>query len=135
LVRICKQSSGCVVRKKKERGMKIVIFFPFTSPLWHKKKQNLEWPCLIYSTTYTYKKMISNIYLVCFIVVFFEIISALPYHRYRRQINSPRNDGSFYGERLVLPKVPSGSIVGTYYYGEYNFYRLIIFVFISFFYI
>jgi hypothetical protein len=49
----------------------------------------------------------------------------LPRHRYRRQINSQNKDGLLHGGRAI-----SGSIPGTYYYGEYTFYKLIIFIYI-----
>jgi hypothetical protein len=62
-------------------------------------------------------------YLFCLIVIFVGIINALPYHRFRRQINVPINDGFSSGGRLALQNSPSGSIGGTYYYGEYNFHR------------
>jgi hypothetical protein len=74
--------------------------------------------------------MILNVYLLCFIVLFFGTINALPVYRYRRQINSPKNSDPYDQPSARI----SGSIVGTYYYGEYKFHKLIIFVFISFFY-
>jgi hypothetical protein len=74
--------------------------------------------------------MIFNIYLLCFIVLFFGTINALPVYRYRRQINSPKNSDPYDRPSARI----SGSIVGTYYYGEYKFHESIIFVFISFFY-
>jgi hypothetical protein len=67
-----------------------------------------------------YNKMILNIDLLCFIVIFFETINALPYRRFRRHVNLRQNDGSFYEPRSVLSKAVSGSIGGTAYYGTYN---------------
>ncbi|CAF0893189.1 unnamed protein product [Adineta steineri] len=48
--------------------------------------------------------MIHNLCLLAFIAVFFGTINALPYYRFRRQINWP-------------PSRPSGSIPGSSYYG------------------
>ncbi len=67
--------------------------------------------------------MISYMYLFCLIVIFVGIINALPYHRFRRQINAPINDGFSSERQSGRQNIPSGSIVGTYYYGEYNFHR------------
>jgi hypothetical protein len=74
--------------------------------------------------------MIFNIYSFCFIILFFGTLKALPPYRYRRQINSRQNSGP-YGQPVADT---SGSIVGTYYYGECNFHELIIFACISLFY-
>ena len=63
--------------------------------------------------------MILKVDLLCVIVVIFQITNALPYRRFRRQVNPPHNDGSFNEPESVLSKI-SGSIMGTTYYGKYN---------------
>jgi hypothetical protein len=63
--------------------------------------------------------MILKVDLLCVIVVILELTNALPYRRFRRQVNSPRNDGSFNEPESIQSKI-SGSIVGTAYYGKYD---------------
>jgi hypothetical protein len=65
-----------------------------------------------------YKKMNSHSCLLLLLVVFLGTINTLPHYRYRRQINSPQNDDPSFKERSARLSNPSGSIVGTYYYGE-----------------
>jgi hypothetical protein len=124
------------VRKKKERGKrKVLILSSFTSLVQKKEKnkQKLEPPDLIYSTMHMYKKMICNICSLYFIVIFFGTINALPRYRYRRQVNLPQNNVP--SDERISARYPTGSIMGTYYYGDYNFHRLLSFVFIFLFYI
>jgi hypothetical protein len=64
--------------------------------------------------------MICNIHLLCFILICFGTINALPRYRYRRQVNLPQNNGPF--NEGISARYPAGSIVGSYYYGEYNFH-------------
>jgi hypothetical protein len=69
--------------------------------------------------------MIFNVYLLCFIVLFLGTINTLPVYRHRRQINSQKTGDPYDDPSARI----SGSIKGTYYYGEYKFHKLIIFVF------
>jgi hypothetical protein len=55
--------------------------------------------------------------LIIIVIVLFIKINALPRYRYRRQINPIEG----IDQRMQRQNNPSGSIVGTYYYGVYNF--------------
>ncbi len=77
-------------KKRREEEMSSQFFF---SHCWCNKKernkQRLKSPVCTYTSIYMYNKMILNIDLLCFIVIFFETINALPYRRFRRQVNLP----------------------------------------------
>jgi len=112
-------------QEKRESKRQIIIFFSFISILRQRKEAAKLKVALSYIFINTYaQKMIFNIYLLYFIILFFGTINALPAYRYLHQMNSQKTGG--------LSDQPSartsGSIKGTYYYGEYKFHALIIFV-------